>query len=199
MATFSKKNATKIKLDQLNLAEKIYLPLLFKKMIFYSDFFTSSVYLYAYMLVYNLSLILVFWILSTVFIASNKTLNSFSGFNLHSSSLLFLSVSFFSIAGVPPFTGFLTKLFLLNLLINQKLAYLYFLLFILLFIGLYFYVQNMRFLHASDYTSHLAAKFLNQKLVSLSYVYYAVIVTFFLFFGVFYLDDFLLVCLWLFS
>jgi NADH-quinone oxidoreductase subunit N len=168
-------------------------------MIFYSDFFTSSVYLYAYMLVYNLSLILVFWILSTVFIASNKTLNSFSGFNLHSSSLLFLSVSFFSIAGVPPFTGFLTKLFLLNLLINQKLAYLYFLLFILLFIGLYFYVQNMRFLHASDYTSHLAAKFLNQKLVSLSYVYYAVIVTFFLFFGVFYLDDFLLVCLWLFS
>merc|ERR1711924_205682 len=117
------------------------------------------------------------------------TLNSFSGFNLHSSSLFFLSISIFSIAGVPPFTGFLTKLFLINLLINQKLAYLYFLLFIILFVGLYFYIQNMRFLHSSDYNAHLGARFGSQAHIGLNYSYYSVVTCFILVFGVFCIDD----------
>ena len=168
-------------------------------MVFYSDFFSSSAYLYAYMFIYNISLILIFWILSTVLLHSTKTLNSLAGFNLHSSSLLFLSVSLFSIAGVPPFTGFLAKLFLLNLLINQKLAYLYFLLFLILFVGLYFYIQNMRFLHSSDFTSHLSVKYISQTSLNLSYVYYSVLVCYTLFFGIFYIDDILLLFIWLFS
>lgn len=167
-------------------------------MILYNDIFVSTVYLYTYMFVYNLSLILVFWILSSIFISSNKTLNSLAGFNLHSSSLFIISITLFSIAGVPPFTGFLTKLFLINLLLNQKLAYLYFLLFIILFIGLYFYIQNMRFLHSSDYSSHETVKFNSQMYTSLGYSYYAVIMSFSLIFGIFYIDDVLLFFFWLF-
>lgn len=166
-------------------------------MILYNDIFASTVYLYTYMFVYNLSLILIFWILSSIFISANKTLNSFAGFNLHSSSLLIISIVIFSIAGVPPFTGFLTKLFLINLLLNQKLAYLYFLLFIILFVGLYFYIQNMRFLHSSDYRSHQTVKFYNHMYVNLGYSYYAVLISFSLVFGIFYIDDILLIIFWL--
>lgn len=168
-------------------------------MLIYSDIFTPTIFLYAYMLVYNVSLILVFWILSSIFITTNKTLNSFSGFNLHASSLFILSLSIFSIAGVPPFTGFLTKLFLINLLLNQKLAYLYFFLFLLLFVGLYFYIQNMRFLHSSDYSTHVSTHFHSQVVLSTSYSYYSVLLSFVLIFGVFYIDDILLVFYWLFS
>lgn len=166
-------------------------------MLFYNDFSASIVYLYAYMFVYNITLILLFWIISSIFISTNKTLSSFSGFNLNSSALFLLTISIFSIAGVPPFTGFLSKIFILNLLINQKLAYLYFFLFLLLFVGLYFYIQNMRFLHSSNYNSHLSIKFLSQNAVWLPYTYYAVIVAFFLIFGIFFIDDVLLVFQWI--
>ena len=159
----------------------------------------TSVYLYSYMLIYNLTLILVFWILSSVFISQSKTINSFSGFNLSPSSVLLLSISLFSIAGVPPFTGFLAKLFVLNLLINQKLAYLYFFLFVLLFVGLYFYVQNMRFLHSSSYESHKNVHVKGQVFISTHYAYYAILVSFFLAFGVFFVDDLLLFTYWLLS
>lgn len=165
-------------------------------MLFYNDFSASIVYLYSYMFIYNVTLILLFWVISAVFITANKTLSSFSGFNLSSSSLFLLTISLFSIAGVPPFTGFLSKIFILNLLINQKLAYLYFFLFILLFIGLYFYVQNMRFLHSSNYNSHLNIKFLSQNAVWLSYSYYAVFTAFFILFGLFFVDDIILFFSW---
>lgn len=168
-------------------------------MLFYNDTILTSVYLYSYMLIYNLTLILVFWVLSSVFISQTKTINSFSGFNLAPSSVLLLSISLFSIAGVPPFTGFLAKLFVLNLLINQKLAYLYFLLFVLLFVGLYFYVQNMRFLHSSNYESHKNVHLKGQVHLSTGYACYAILLTFFLVFGVFFVDDLLLFNYWLFS
>ena len=168
-------------------------------MLFYSDIFTPTIYLYAYMFIYNVSLILIFWVLSSIFISANKTLNSLAGFNLHSSSLFILSLCIFSVAGVPPFTGFLTKLFLVNLLLNQKLAYLYFFLFLLLFVGLYFYIQNMRFLHSSDYSTHSSIHFYNQISLPISYAYYSVVICFMLVFGVFYIDDILLFFFWLFS
>lgn len=168
-------------------------------MLFYNDFSAAIVYLYSYMFIYNLTLILIFWVVSGVFITANKTLSAFSGFNLNSSSLFLLSVSLFSIAGVPPFTGFLTKIFILNLLINSKLAYLYFLLFLLLFIGLYFYVQNMRFLHSSNYDAHLSVKFLSQNSLSLHYTYYSVLTMFLIIFGIFFIDDILLIFEWILS
>lgn len=166
-------------------------------MIFYSDFSSSIVYLYSYMFIYNTTLILFFWVISTVFISANKTLSAFAGFNLSSSSIFLLTISLFSIAGVPPFTGFLSKIFILNLLINQKLAYLYFFLFLILFVGLYFYVQNMRFLHSSSYNSHLNIKFLSQNAVWLQYSYYAVLTAFFLIFGIFFIDDVILLFSWI--
>jgi hypothetical protein len=72
-------------------------------------------------------------------------------------------------------------------------------LFLILFVGLYFYIQNMRFLHSSDFTSHLSVKYISQTSLNLSYVYYSVLVCFTLFFGIFYIDDILLFFMWLFS
>jgi NADH:ubiquinone oxidoreductase subunit 2 (subunit N) len=107
-------------------------------------------------------------------------------------------LTLFSMAGVPPFTGFLTKLFLLNIILNQKIFYFYFYFFLLLFLGLYFYVQNMRFLHSTSYDANPMLKFSSYAYTSTSYAHFSVCVSFMLIFGVLFIDDALLFFLWVF-
>ena len=52
-------------------------------------------------------------------------------------------------AGVPPFWGFFSKLFIFLAILNTSLSVLFLPLLILLIISLYFYVQNVRFLNAT--------------------------------------------------
>jgi NADH:ubiquinone oxidoreductase subunit 2 (subunit N) len=97
-------------------------------------------------------------------------------------------------AGVPPFIGFFSKIFILNLLINSNLFLFYFLFFVLLLVGLYFYIQNMRFLHSSNLSYMNKQYFMNERNV-IAINYFAVVLLFFLIFGVAYVDDILLLFL----
>lgn len=159
-------------------------------------FYTSNVLLFAYMFIYNITLILVFWIITSSLTANLKTLYSFSTFSFDSHYLFFLTVSLFSMAGVPPFIGFFSKIFILNLLLNSNLFLFYFLFFILLFVGLYFYVQNMRFLHTSNLSYSNKQYFLNER-NPIALGYFSAIIMFILIFGISYIDDVLLLFLWL--
>ena len=161
-----------------------------------NTFYTSNVLLFAYMFIYNITLILVFWVITSNLTANMKSLYSFSNFSFDSHYLFFLTVSLFSMAGVPPFIGFFSKIFILNLLINSNLFLFYFLFFILLLVGLYFYIQNMRFLHSSNLSYMNKQYFMNERNV-IAINYFAVVLLFFLIFGVAYVDDILLLFLWL--
>ncbi len=52
-------------------------------------------------------------------------------------------------AGVPPLVGFFTKLLVLLSLLNTSFYFLYVFYFVLLFLGLFYYMQNVRFLQTS--------------------------------------------------
>lgn len=165
-------------------------------MLLTNTFYTSNALLFSYMFVYNVTLILVFWVLTSNLTSNMKTLYSFSSFGFDSHYLFFLTVSLFSMAGVPPFIGFFSKLFILNLLVNSNLFLFYFIFFILLFVGLYFYIQNMRFLHSSN-LSHTNKQYFQNERNSISVNYFSVLVMFMLIFGIAYLDDILLLFTWI--
>lgn len=93
------------------------------------------------------------------------TLQSFNNFSFNSFSLFTLTVLLFSMAGVPPFLGFFSKLLIFVLSINNDFFLLYSLLFIILFVGLYFYIQNIRFLHSTDYKTFNYPYLLNERVV----------------------------------
>lgn len=69
--------------------------------------------------------------------------------------MAFVTLFLFSLAGVPPFIGFFSKVYLLNLLVNQGFFVLYSLFVVLLIVGLYFYVQNIRFIHSTNHTNNV--------------------------------------------
>ena len=166
-------------------------------MLFSNLFFEGNSFLFTYMFLYNTTLIVFFWSILLNITTNLKTLYSFSYYSFDSVSLFFITVSLFSMAGVPPFIGFFSKLFILNLLINSNLFTLYFLLFILLLVGLYFYMQNLRFLHTSNKGSTDKPYLINER-SPLAYYYFSLTFMFFVIFGVVYVDDFLLFFNWLF-
>ena len=120
-----------------------------------------------------------------------KTLYSFNNFYFDSFYLFFLTIFLFSLAGVPPFIGFFNKLFLLDLLIHYNFFVLYFIFFVILILGLYFYMQNLRFLHSTNY--HTSSKiFLNNDRVIVALYYYLIFQSILLLNGVFLVDDLVL-------
>ena len=165
-------------------------------MLLTNTFYTSNVLLFSYTFIYNLTLMVVFWIVSSNIISSSKSLYSLSNFSFDSPYLFFLTLCLFSMAGVPPFIGFFSKMFILSILINSNLFLFYFIFFVLLFVGLYFYIQNMRFLHSSN-LSHTNKPYLLNERNSIVLFYFAILITFMLIFGISYIDDILLLFIWL--
>lgn len=150
------------------------------------------------MFIYNLSIISLFWVFFSFISVDIKTLYSLSIFSFDSFILFFLTVLIFSLAGVPPFIGFFSKLFLLNLLINKNFYYLYFYLFIILLVGLYFYVQNIRFLHSSNLHNSTKIYLFGSEKTQVLFSYVALLNAFLISNGVVYLDDILLIFTWIF-
>ena len=156
----------------------------------------SSVLMFSYMFLYNITMLLLFWTLFTIKISSFKTLYSFSSLGYYSYQLVTLTILLFSMAGVPPFIGFFSKLFILTLLTNSTLYLLYYLFFPTLFIGLYFYTQNIRFLHTTSVGDRGSIHIFTERL-SISYYYFSVNIISILILGLFFIDDILLVFTWL--
>lgn len=148
------------------------------------------------MFLYNLSLTTLFWTMFSVIITQFKTLYSFSGFSFNSFFTLLLTILLFSMAGVPPFIGFFSKLFILTLLVNSYFFLLYSIFFVVLLVGLYFYVQNIRFLYSTNLKT-LNYPFLGNERHIVTYYYFALTVIILFTSGIFYIDDFLLLMAWL--
>ena len=125
-----------------------------------------------------------------------KTLFSFNIFSFESSYIFFLTVFLFSLAGVPPFIGFFSKVFLLNMLVEQGFFLLYSLFIVLLIFGLYFYMQNLRFLHSTNSKSISNSFSLNDRKSFISF-YYFILLTFTLINGVFIIEDLMIYFSWL--
>jgi len=148
------------------------------------------------MFIYNVTLISIFFVLMSSLISNFKTLYSFSNYSFDSFFLLSLSISIFSLAGVPPFIGFFSKLFILNILSNSNMFILYFILFVILLLALYFYIQNLRFLHSTN-QGYSSSSYLSNERKSISIYYYSLFIVFFLSLGFFLIDDIILIFIWL--
>lgn len=169
---------------------------LFVLLVLNNIFYNSNLFLYIYLFIYNCTLLSLLFVFMSSVITNFKTMHSLSGYSFDGFLLISISVSLFSLAGVPPFVGFFSKLFLLNMLSNSNLASLYFLLFIILFLALYFYIQNLRFLHSSN-TGYLTVSYVFNERRSLFITYYLLTTIFFLSFGFLLIDDLILLFLWL--
>ena len=94
-------------------------------------------------------------------------------------------------AGVPPLMGFFSKLLILILLVNTSLSALYFFFFILLFFGLYFYLQNVRFLYNCG-TGRLDYAFIDSVRRAIIYFYVTALILFVFVVSFAFFDDLIL-------
>lgn len=164
-------------------------------MLFYPTFFETAVILVLYMLTYNLALFLLFWTISQFTHLATKTIYNLSSLRLHPSSVATLTLLFFSMAGVPPFLGFFAKLLILLTLLHSSFVFLYFAFFILLLFSLYFYMQNMRFLHSTLSNKKIYPS--TKTRLSVVYTYSNLIFSLFFMVGFAYIDDIFLITNWL--
>ena len=160
--------------------------------------FEVNVFLFSYLFVYNVSMLLFFWFLFSNLVLTFKTLNNFNYLYFTFYCKFSLTVILLSLAGVPPFIGFFSKLFLLILIFNNSFMLLYNLMLILLLCSLYFYVQNIRFIHSTYPLSMQSQSLFSERKLS-TYFYVSNIVIWFIIFGLFYIDDILLLCVWILS
>lgn len=167
-------------------------------MILFNTSLDSLVILFIYMFIYNLALLGLFWTLHQFINSKNITLYSFSDFKFNYYFLTLITIIFFSIAGVPPFIGFFSKLLILITLTNSNFFFFYIFFFGLLFFGLYFYLQNIRFLYSTG-TGKINYSSLTFLRITTIYYNYTLLLLLFILFGVFFLDDLLLYFYWLFS
>lgn len=148
------------------------------------------------MFIYNISLYIVF---STIFQFINselKTLQSFSILGLINFFNKVLVIVFFSMAGVPPFWGFFSKIFIFTLLCNSNFYLLFPFFFLLLFIGLYFYIQNIRFLNGTSGSNFQPIIDLNLRNVPI-YFYSTYSILFFIIFGFMFTEDLFITFMWI--
>mgnify|MGYP007117149023 FL=1 len=166
-------------------------------MLFYSLFTDNNTLLFTYMFVYNMSLVALFWTLFNTITTSLKTLQSFTGFSFNSFFVTTITILIFSMAGVPPFVGFFTKLFILTLITNNSFTLFYTLFFVTMFIGLYFYIQNIKFLHSTNQRSlNYAYLNSNERLVPVFFYFLTLMLTVIIL-GILTIEDILLIFSWL--
>jgi NADH-quinone oxidoreductase subunit N len=159
------------------------------------DFLQTMLLLLTYMIIYNLTSFLLFTTVLQSVGTNVKTLFSLSNFGSTHILTKIISLVILSLAGVPPLVGFFSKIFVFVLVSNSNLGILFPAFFVLLFIGLYFYIQNMRFLNASSAPSRTTPIELSPR-THLTYFSIATPLSFFIIFGFCYVDDLLILALW---
>ena len=94
-------------------------------MLFLNSFTDTLVMLFIYMFIYNLSLIVIFWTLHQFVSFNFKTLFSFADLKFNFYFVTSVTITLFSMAGVPPFLGFFSKLLILLILLNSNFFFFY--------------------------------------------------------------------------
>ena len=160
------------------------------------DFFQTILLVLAYTLIYNLTSLLLFFTIMQIANVNLKTLYSFSHLSVSNVFTKILSLLILSLAGVPPLLGFFSKVFVFLLISNAKLFTLFLPLFTLLFSGLYFYIQNLRFLNSTN----SAVEGPNLSLSFRTGTFYFLLsspILFLVVFGFCYIDDLLIFSSWI--
>ena len=148
------------------------------------------------MFIYNISLFILFYTLFQFVSFDLKTLQSFSDLGSNNFFTKVLIIALFSMAGVPPFWGFFSKLFIFSLLCTSNFFILFPFFFLILFIGLYFYIQNIRFLNTTIGSSFQPVIEQNLRNTPI-YFYTTMVILFFLIFGFIFTEDLLIIMSWL--
>lgn len=159
------------------------------------DFLQTMLLLLTYMVIYNLTSFVLFTTVLQIVGTNVKTLFSFSNFGSNHVLTKVISLAILSLAGVPPLLGFFSKIFVFVLISNSHLSILFPSFFVLLFIGLYFYIQNLRFLNSTNSASTTTPIELTPR-VNMSYFSLAIPTCFFIVFGFAYVDDLMILSLW---
>ena len=165
-------------------------------MLLYKDCYALLLTIVVYMIIYNVSLGLMFSTLFQFNLTNFKTLYSFANLPALHHSAKILTITLFSMAGVPPLLGFFAKVLIFTLLSDSSYFILFFLFFPLVFFGLYFYVQNIRFLNRSKPSTTPTTHFIELR-SSLLYYNTLTPTLFFLIFGMFYVEDLFLIVNWI--
>ena len=122
-------------------------------MLFSYEYVQIMLLVLSYMIIYNLTSFVIFFTLLQIVGSNLKTVYSFANLGSPNIFTKILGISILSLAGVPPLLGFFSKVFIFVLISNSNFLTLYPPFFTLLFISLYFYVQNLRFLNSTNKTS----------------------------------------------
>ena len=144
------------------------------------------------MVIYNIAVYTIFLTLFQLMHNNYKTIYSFVDLGSSNFFSKVLIITLFSMAGVPPFWGFFSKVFIFSLLCNSNFFVLFPIFFILLFISLYFYIQNIRFLNATAGSKFTPIMGLQQRTTPL-YYYITLSFLFLIIFGIFYTEDLILI------
>lgn len=164
-------------------------------MLFTYDYTQTMVLVLSYTLIYNLTSFLLFSTIMQVTSTDVKTLYSLASLGASNIYAKILGMCVLSLAGVPPLVGFFAKIFAFVLLSNSNLFLLFPPFFILLFVGLYFYVQNLRFLNSTNLPTASSLSELQTR-PNITYFSYSLPISFFIIFGFCYVDDLLLLASW---
>lgn len=167
-------------------------------MLFMYDYEQTLNLMWSYIFIYNLSLLPIFAVLLQLNISNVKTINFLNTLGFNYTLTKFLMISFLSAAGIPPFLGFFSKIFIFILLCNTYLSVFFIIFIILLFTGLYFYMQNIRFLNTSN-LQNMGNVFEKNIRVVPSFYYFCFPNMFMLIFGFTFLDDCFLFFRWCFN
>ena len=165
-------------------------------MIWFNEFNDVILLLWSYLVIYNLALLVVFM---TLFQLTNNRVNTLYALSDLGSTGTFtklLVISLFSMAGVPPFWGFFSKVFIFLLLLNSNFFIFFSFFFILLLTGLYFYIQNIRFLNPTSAAQSVSTVELNVRRVP-SFYYLTYTSSYFLIVGFFFTEDLFLLLTWI--
>lgn len=140
--------------------------------------------------------LIVFMLIISIILLTNlskfKSLNQFKEFNSYNFILYSLIFSLLSMAGIPPLLGFTGKFLAILFSIFKSQYILIILMTILNIFGMYFYIQNLRFVVKKNKSSILNFKtyYINiNYAISLNIV----LLNFFNFFGILFLSDILII------
>jgi NADH:ubiquinone oxidoreductase subunit 2 (subunit N) len=165
-------------------------------MLFSYDYMQTMAFVLSYTIIYNATSFLLFATIMQVVSTDIKTLYSLANLGASNIYAKILGLCVLSLAGVPPLVGFFAKIFTFVLLSASNLFLLFPPFFVLLFVGLYFYVQNLRFLNSTNLPSSPSIVELNPR-PNLTYFTCAIPLSFLIVFGFCYVDDLLLLASWL--
>lgn len=164
----------------------------------WSYIFEILIIILLYTTVYNAALFIFFWNFHQFTSFLFKTTYSFSDFKFNFYFLISFTITLLSLAGVPPFTGFFAKVLILISLIGSNFAPLFFFFIGLLLLGLYFYVQNIKFLYATSSNNALLNYEKTTRMSSLYFVI-SIILVLITAVGPFFMDDFFSYSYWFFK